>query len=177
MMGKITEKIESIINERKPADKEYTDIVWDILENNDFQKLQNFFHHNSSIYEHARIVSYVSYRICKYLNLDYRSAARGGLLHDFFLYDWRNHSEPDLAKEKYHGRAHPAIALKNSMKHFDLNEVEKDIIIKHMWPLTFRPPKYQESFVVTFTDKYISSREFIDEFRKKKKKRKKRVTV
>ena len=53
------------------------------------------------------------------------------------------------------------------MKHFELNEVEKDIIVKHMWPLTFIPPKYQESFVVTFADKYVSSKEFIDEFKKK----------
>ena len=63
--------------------------------------------------------------------------------------------------------AHPKIALDNSMKYFVLNEVEKDIIVKHMWPLTLIPPKYQESFVVTFTDKYVSSKEFIDEFKKK----------
>lgn len=175
IMGKITEKIESIIHDRKPVEKEYSDIVRDILLHDEFMKLQNFFHHNSSIYEHARIVSYVSYRICKYLNLDYRSAARGGLLHDFFLYDWRNHREPDLAKNRLHGRAHPEIALRNSMKHFELNDIEKDIIIKHMWPLTFRPPKYQESFVVTFADKYIASREYIGEFRKRKMKRKKKI--
>jgi uncharacterized protein len=53
------------------------------------------------------------------------------------------------------------------MKHFELNDIEKDIIVKHMWPLTFIPPKYQESLVVTFADKYVSSREFIDEFKKR----------
>lgn len=167
MKGKLSETIESILYNRKPAEQEYTHIVSDILEHNVFKELQNFFHHNSSIYEHAKVVSYVSYKICKMLNLDYRSAARGGLLHDFFLYDWRDHHEPDLAKEKYHGMAHPKIALNNSMKHFVLNDIEKDIIVKHMWPLTFIPPKYQESFIVTFADKYISSREFIDEFKKR----------
>ena len=167
MKGKLSETIETVLNSRKPIEREYEHIVTDILEHNVFQELQNFFHHNSSIYEHAKVVSYVSYKICKMLNLDYRSAARGGLLHDFFLYDWRDHHEPDLAKEKYHGMAHPKIALDNSMKHFVLNEVEKDIIVKHMWPLTLIPPKYQESFVVTFTDKYVSSKEFIDEFKKR----------
>lgn len=167
MKGKLSETIESILSNRKPAEQEYMNIVSDILEHNVFMELKNYFHHNSSIYEHVKVVSYVSYRICKMLNLDYRSAARGGLLHDFFLYDWRNHDEPDLAKEKYHGMAHPKIALDNSMKHFALNDIEKDIIVKHMWPLTFIPPKYQESFVVTFADKYISSKEFIDEFRRK----------
>jgi uncharacterized protein len=176
-MRKITKKIESILNRRRPLENEYTEIVKDILYHDEFRKLRNFYHHNSSIYEHARIVSYVSYRICKYLNLDFRSAARGGLLHDFFLYDWRKHRKSYMTKNKIHGRAHPEIALNNSMKHFKLNEVEKDIIIKHMWPLTFRPPRYQESFVVTFADKYIASKEYIDVFRKKKMKRRKRITV
>ncbi len=169
MKGKLTETIDTILHNGQILEHEYTSIVADILEHKTFKELQNFFHHNSSIYEHAKIVSYVSYRICKFLKLDYRSAARGGLLHDFFLYDWRNHSEPELAKEKFHGLEHPKIALGNAMKHFDLNDIEKDIIVKHMWPLTFIPPKYQESFVVTFADKYVSSKEFIDEFKKKQK--------
>jgi uncharacterized protein len=35
-----------------------------------------------------------------------------------------------------------------------------------MWPLTLVPPKYKESFIVSFADKYLSSKEFIDEYRK-----------
>jgi uncharacterized protein len=139
--------------------------VEDILRHEEFLKLKNFFHHNSSIFEHAINVAYYSYRICKFLKLDHRSAARGALLHDFFLYDWRNHDVPDLPKEKYHGIEHPRIALENAEKHFKLNEVEKDIIVKHMWPLTIAPPRYKESFIVTFADKYLSSKEFFEDFR------------
>jgi len=168
MINRLTENIETIMKDRKPAEHEYNSIVEDILDNEEFLKLKDFFHHNSSIYEHAKIVSYLAYRLCKYLNLDYKSAARGALLHDFFLYDWRNHDLPDLAKDKYHGVAHPKIALNNALKHFRLNDLEKDIIVKHMWPLTLIPPKYQESYIVTFTDKYVASREFIDEFRRRK---------
>ena len=91
------------------------------------------------------------------------------MLHDFFLYDWRNHDIPDLAKEKFHGLEHPKIALENARKNFELNEVEKDIIVKHMWPLTLAIPKYKESYVVTFVDKYVSSKEFINNFVKKRK--------
>ena len=90
----------------------------------------------------------------------------GALLHDFFLYDWRNHDAPDLPREKYHGIEHPRIALKNAEKYFPLNEIERDIIVKHMWPLTLMPPRYKESFIVTFADKYLSSKEFFDEFKK-----------
>jgi uncharacterized protein len=53
------------------------------------------------------------------------------------------------------------------MKHFKITEKEKDIIVKHMWPLTLIPPRYRESFVVTFVDKYLSSAEFLSEYAKK----------
>jgi uncharacterized membrane protein len=162
----VSARIEEEIRERKPRDREYFDLVKDILANNEFQRLKDFFHHNSSIYEHARKVSYLSYRISKYLNLDYRAAARGGLLHDFFLYDWRDHDEPDLARGKFHGLHHPRIALENAERHFAVSGIEKDIILKHMWPLTLIPPRYRESFVVTFVDKYLSSKEFVTEFAK-----------
>ncbi|BDU51315.1 putative ABC transporter permease [Haliovirga abyssi] len=165
-------KIISLINSKKieyekgktPSEEEYYNIVKDIIENKEFLKLKNFYHHNSSIYKHVLEVSYLSYKISKYIGADYKSTARGGLLHDFFLYDWRNHSEPDLAKNKLHGFAHPKIALKNSEKNFKLNKIEKDIIIKHMWPLTIIPPRYKESFIVTFVDKYLATKEFATSF-------------
>ncbi len=166
LLSSVSAKIQDEIRDRTPEEREYVTIVKDILANTEFQRLREFFHHNSSIYDHVRRVSYISYRLCKYLGLDYNSAARGGLLHDFFLYDWRNHDEPDLARKKFHGLHHPEIALKNAEKHFTVSEIEKDIILRHMWPLTLMPPRYRESFVVTFVDKYLSSREFIEEFAK-----------
>ncbi|HPS57584.1 MAG TPA: hypothetical protein PK514_05705 [Spirochaetota bacterium] len=173
--GKMNEIAESVMSERRPDNAEYNSIVREILDNPEFMKLENFFHHNSSILEHAKVVSYIAYRVCKYFHMDYVSAARGGLLHDFFLYDWRNHDEPELHRDKYHGLEHPRIALENSLRYFSVNKVEKDIILKHMWPLTIVPPRYQESYIVTFVDKYVSSKEFIDEFMKRKDKLKAKV--
>lgn len=149
---------------RTPFEKEYYETVQDILQHEEFLKLKDYFHHNSSIYAHVHDVAYFSYRICKYLKLDFRSAARGALLHDFFLYDWRNHDVPDLPREKFHGLAHPAIAVANAKRHFSINDIEEDIIKKHMWPLTIVPPKYKEAYIVSFADKYLSSREFINEY-------------
>jgi uncharacterized protein len=111
-------------------------------------------------------VSYFSYKACKLLKLDHHSAARGALLHDFFLYDWRNHDVPDLPEDKFHGIEHPKIALANAQKHFQLNDIETDIIIKHMWPLTLVPPKYKESFIVSFADKYLASKDLSRNSRK-----------
>jgi len=168
----VNEKLVNLKTKKNIEDNEYREIVDDILSNSEFQRLKDFHHHNSSIFVHALRVSFLAYKISKFLKFDYVSTARGGLLHDFFLYDWRNHDLPDLAKEKYHGFEHPKIALKNSEKLFKVNNIEKDIILKHMWPLTFIPPKYKESFVVTFSDKYIASQEFLDSFKQNKKNKK-----
>jgi uncharacterized membrane protein len=167
----IQDKIIMEMNGRQPFEHEYYEIIQDIDGHEEFMKLKDYFHHNSSIYEHVQKVAYLSYRICKFLKLDYHSAARGAILHDFFLYDWRNHDVPDLSREKFHGIEHPAIALANAKKYFSLNEIEEDIIKKHMWPLTLVVPKYKESFIVSFADKYLSSKEFIGEFKKRRKQR------
>ena len=41
-----------------------------------------------SCLHHSALVSYWSWRIAAALGLDARAAARGGLLHDLYLYDW-----------------------------------------------------------------------------------------
>ena len=76
-------------------------------------------------------------------------------MHDFYFYD----SHITKPAGGIHCFRHPTIALENATKHFPLNKVEKDIIVKHMWPVTISPPKYKESFVVTLMDKYCASRE------------------
>jgi uncharacterized protein len=63
------------------------------------------------------------------------------------------------------------IAVANAKKYFSINEIEEDIIKKHMWPLTLIPPKYKESFIISFADKYLSSKEFINEFKKRRNQR------
>lgn len=163
----VQERIILELDGRKPFEQEYYETVGDILNHEEFLKLKDYFHHNSSIYNHVHDVAYLSYRISKYLKLDYRSTARGALLHDFFLYDWRHHDVPDLPREKFHGIEHPKIAVANAKKHFSINEIEEDIIKKHMWPLTIIPPKYKEAYVVSFADKYLSSKEFVNEYKKR----------
>lgn len=142
-------------------DHEYQSIVRDILNNHEFQKLRDFKHHNASILEHVKLVSYLSYSLCKRFGIDHVSAARGALLHDFFLYDWRKGQRNNGKKARWHATRHPKIALEMSQKNFSLNEKEKDIIEKHMWPITVRLPKYKESLVVGFVDKFVASKEFL----------------
>ncbi|HAZ9324202.1 TPA: hydrolase, partial [Enterococcus faecium] len=54
---------------------------------------------------------------------------------------------------------HPRIAVKNAEKITDLSDLERDIILKHMWGATIAPPKYKEGYIVTFVDKYCAVKE------------------
>ena len=150
---------------------EFYNIIKDIIKNETVQKMKEFRqHYDTSTYEHCFKVSFINYKICKKLGLDYKSAARAGMLHDLFLYDWRG-SSSNLPS--FHAFAHPKIALDNSSKLFDLTDREKDIIVKHMWPVTFfHFPKYPESFIITLSDKYSAINEsftYYNSFLQKKK--------
>ena len=152
-------RTEKIVSEIKENDIEFYNIIKDIINNPTVREMINYRqHYNTSTFEHCLDVSYVSYRFCKKHNLDYKSMARAAMLHDLFLYDWRK-SQRDVEIDGLHAFAHPKIALKNASKIFDLNNKEQDIIVKHMWPVTLSLPKYKESFVITFADKYSALKE------------------
>lgn len=53
-------------------DKEYLDIVNDILYSKEFLKLKNCEHHGISRYDHSLKVSYKAYKYAKKHNLDYK---------------------------------------------------------------------------------------------------------
>jgi len=140
------------------SDGEYEKCIRDLIQHEMLRSMKNYMQHGDvNCLEHSLNMSYSSYLICRRLGLDYRSAARGGLLHDFFLYDWH------IGKpyRGLHGFIHPYIALQNANKYFNLNDREKDIIQKHMWPLTLKLPRYKETFIVLLADKYCASTERI----------------
>ena len=114
--------------------KEFQDIIYPLITNDTVQQMKNFKqHYETTCFEHCYTAAYHCYCICKKLNLDYKSATRAAMLHDLFLYD-----------------------CENASKLFDLNDKEKDIIEKHMWPVTVAFPKSIEGFILTFVDKYCA---------------------
>lgn len=146
------------INQYLPDDPEYIAEVADILENQAFLSMRDYVQHGvTTCLEHCIAVSYQSYLSCKKYGLDSRAAARAGLLHDLFLYDWHSHAAE--TGNRFHGFTHPRAALENAEREFDLTELEKEIILKHMWPLTLKLPRYRETYVVLYHDKVISTRE------------------
>lgn len=123
----------------------------DILKNRKFQMISNERHHGITRMDHTlRVASYV-YKISKKLNLDYKSATRAALLHDFFV-----DSEYGDTKGLQKGLVHPEIALKNARKEFKVNEVEANAIVAHMFPLSKSVPKYKESWILTLVDKSVA---------------------
>ncbi|MHC1695327.1 MAG: HD family phosphohydrolase [Eubacteriales bacterium] len=138
---------------------QYTECVKDLNVSPAVLEMSKFIQHSDvSCLRHCRFVSFYSFRLCRALGLDYRSAARGGLLHDLFLYDWHKLELKVSFRNffKLHGFTHPGTALYNASNYFTLNDKEKDIISKHMWPLIPRLPKYAESFWVSMVDKYVT---------------------
>ena len=133
---------------------EFENIISELLVNTTVQQMDNYRqHYNTSCLEHCKHVAYYNYIICKKLGLDYKLAARAGLLHDLFLYDWRKRQP---GRRRLHAFYHPRTSLENAKKLFILSPKEEDIILKHMRPLTIILPKYPESYIITFTDKYCT---------------------
>lgn len=134
-------------------DKEFYRYIQDLVIHPAVQEMKNYIQHGTTTcYQHCLQVAYYNYRICKRLGLDAHSAARAGMLHDFFLYDWHDYARK--TGKHFHGLTHPGEALRNARKYFALTALEEEIIRKHMWPLTPVPPTRAESFVICMTDKY-----------------------
>ena len=130
--------------------------VKDLLRSDDVRSMGRFPQHaDISTLEHSFSVAYVSFWVCEsfHLSVDRRSLIRGAMLHDFFLYDWHSGAGD---RRGLHGFTHPRTALRNAERLFSLTDREKDIIVKHMWPLTPALPKYGESYLVSAADKYCS---------------------
>lgn len=111
-------------------------------------------HGDTSCLLHMIAVAYYSDRIAEKMGIkkNRNELVTGALLHDYFLYDWHDGKK----ERRIHGFTHPGIALKNASEDFSLNSVERDIIKKHMFPLTPVPPRYTVSWIVCFVDKACS---------------------
>jgi len=141
-------------------DKEFKKIVKDILRNKEFKKLYNIEHHGISRYEHLVKIAYYSFIIAKKLKMDYKSVARGGLLHDFYL----DGDERSATKKFMDTFIHPKKALMTSKNIFNLNKMEENIIISHMFPIYPVLPRYKESILVNLVDKVLGFKEMVIEY-------------
>lgn len=118
-------------------------------------------HGQFSVYAHVVHVAFESLRLVERFGwqVDRASLVRGALLHDYFLYDWHEPQPNDPLGIS--GYTHPWTALRNAEEDFDLTPVERNVIVRHMWPLTVIPPACREGWVVTLADKVCALRETV----------------
>ena len=141
-------------------DKEFFEIIKNILLHPEFQRRKLFLHHEGeSVYDHCLQVSYLAYVIAKKVGTNKKDAAIAGLLHDFYLKPWQDNYEKK-SFFKQHGFTHAKEASINAKKWFPnyVNEQVEEAIAKHMFPLNPQIPKYKVSYCVTLADKLVSSK-------------------
>ncbi len=125
-----------------------------------YARTRHFVQHGGvSVYEHCVRVAALSCRLADAfgVEVDRDSLIRGALLHDYFLYDW--HEKDD--SHRLHGFTHPRTALNNALQDWDLDEVEQNVILRHMFPLTPVPPACTEAWLVCLADKMCAVQEMV----------------
>lgn len=105
-------------------------------------------HGHISTLDHSLFVAYLSYRVARALSLDAVAAARGGLLHDLYLYD----SHDKSAHPGWQCFDHPRAAARNADQLTQLSAKERNIILSHMWPLGGALPRSREAWLVDIVD-------------------------
>lgn len=127
--------------------EEFNNLITPIISNSEYQKTKSCIHHGMNRYDHMVRVAYYSYRITKFCHLNYKETTKGAVLHDFFLDDYNDKKAKVLVN-------HPKIALDNSLKYFELTDLEQDIIKAHMFPVGKSVPHYLEGWIVNLVDDF-----------------------
>ncbi len=153
--------LKAICSSKELTDNSYYDCVRDIIDCKQLQDLKTITHHISTTrFQHCVNVSYYSYIVCRKFRLNARSAARAGLLHDLFYYDRKEYNSGKVRGQASHSKNHAMIACANAEQVTDISVLERDMIAKHMWPVTRPMPRYKETYIITIIDKYCAVLEF-----------------
>ena len=156
-MTYITGSKETFLKADHDTAMEFLKTVSDITAVEEYRQLKSFVHHKTTNrYQHCLNVAWYTFLWCKNAGFDRRSAARGAMLHDFYLYD----TDEFRASGMNHNIVHPRTALKNAKHFFEVDRIMEDCIIHHMWPSGLGKPLTKEGFVVCAADKYCASIEW-----------------
>jgi len=137
--------------------KKFDNYISDIISNLHFNILRNELHHGISRYEHSMRVAKWTYKICQTFKFDNtKEVTRAALLHDFYT-----NKDLDTKDSKKALVEHPKVALINSKKYFNINELQEDIIVHHMFPCTLKLPESKEAFLVSVVDKGVGTYEML----------------
>lgn len=137
----------------------FLSVTGDLLDKEQIRQMKQYNHHGEiDTHFHSVHVAWYVYNLC--LRLGFRAEktsviTRTSLLHDLYLYNWYTdkHSE-------YHAFYHPKEAVKNIEKYniMEMNEMQKDMILRHMFPLG-RIPNSTGGWILTLCDKHCANLE------------------
>ena len=128
-------------------------------------------HRGSNCYIHSfKVARLAIKRALRHKRGDLYVILVGSILHDYYLYDWRNERD----KMKKHLSSHPYTAAKNALRDFNISEEVKKVIESHMWPVNFSEfPETKEARIISNADKAIYLKEIACSKRYKKKREEK----
>lgn len=137
---------------KNTSDNSFNTICEDIINNKKFKSLNNELHHGITRFEHSMHVAKTTYFFLnKFNSKKISEVTKAALLHDFYNdYEIEKYNIVDRLK------VHPKVALKNAKENFDINDIQEDIIINHMFPSTKNIPKSKYGWLVSFVDKGVA---------------------
>ena len=163
---------------RNKNQEQFWDAFLELREDPLVQQLKQYPNHKiSNLYDHSSRVAVCAYDLSRRLHIciNGKSLAKGAMLHDYYLYHARSNKE---ISARDHWLGHPRTAFANAEKVFYLTELEKNIILSHMWPLNFcHFPKSREAVLVSAADKIcacgelILKRNYVKKIKRKEKSR------
>lgn len=135
----------------------------DVLHSKRVPQMDTYIQHGkTTTLDHTCTVAFKALALARglHMHVDERSLVRGGILHDYYLYDWH---DPNQALDRWHGFTHPGHALRNAEQDFpDLTPIERDVISRHMFPFHPLPPRTREGWLVCMADKICTVQEFFE---------------
>lgn len=134
---------------RRLREQEFVSMMRELLDSDQVRMMGRWKHHGPvTTLDHSLFVAFSTYRVARLLRLDVRSAVRGALLHDLYLYD----SHDKSAHPGNQCFDHPRFAARNAAALTALTPKEKNIILSHMWPLGGPLPRSLEAWMVDLVD-------------------------
>lgn len=132
----------------------------DILLSKGMQSSKQYIQHgNIGVYDHSLNAAILSVLLADRLHMqvDTQALITGALLRDCFLYDWHVRNEY-LGRHGFH---HPKRAFQNAQCDFRIDEIDRSMILIHMFPLCPILPTHLESRLLYLSDKFCAIGETI----------------
>ena len=141
---------------RKLREQEFVELTRELLDSEPVRMMGRWKHHGPvTTLDHSLFVAFSTYRVARMLRLDVRSAVRGALLHDLYLYD----SKDKTAHPGNQCFDHPRFAARNAAALTPLSSKEQNIILSHMWPLGGAFPRSLEAWILDLVDPIFAGQE------------------